>query len=674
MVPIQFKVSKNMVPKIPHRNGSPVKDIRFCLVFMLLSIPCFGALHSSRPVAERLLTEIISLNANCDINVWNQDNLDYSSEIFLEQLLSNNVVGFKSTFSHVLHQISNNKSEMQRPRHQPVRKMQPCSFQLNFLFTRSQCPNNASESEAIGLSLSSSTSKLATDRFILITDCNAHARQLLLSTNVGLQMAFKMAVILSPGKTELVTSCLYCDNGNYRLVRISLSTKLVFDDTAQLNGAHLQISAPKIPPRLSLGSRPDGSIRFTRGLYRYLLEALESRYNITYSAFLSEKGAVGSYDPKKGFTGVMGDVIFGRGEIGVSIGYSYDRYPHVEYGSVLEAEYLTFSSGKRAPYTSWKALMWTFKPTMWLASWLAFVVSSGTLYLIAMFSTEDSHFHGIFPPSFYIFAAFLDQTASRVPSSNAARLLCSIWLLYSLVVSNAFREKLFGFLSFPLEIEIPESFQELATSHFKIGLQFYGGAAYKYIQTSSNPAFVKIASRMSLETDPIRCFTKTLEADFSCIHYHGAAEFVRARNLSDRHGRSNFVIAPASTLSLSISVVTKRDSVLMNQINNVIQPVRDMGLVGEWKKLDFTELLRKRVRWEMDTGIYRENVLEGDQHEHVQPLGMKQLLASFGMLLFGEIAAAVFVLNEIVPLRSLNIVINEMKCKLFRVFTMRGGS
>lgn len=490
-------------------------------------------------------------------------------------------------------------------------------------------------------------SRLSEDHFVFLSPTLQQAEQILLSKQIGLKLKNKLAIILnSPIKSEFhpfITSCLYCDRGGSQIVPVLNSIQDTVD-TVNLNGAHLHISSPRIPPRMTIIKKSDGSSKLVRGLYKYLLEdAIMPRYNMTYSIALSEKGAVGDFNPTKGFFGVMQDVITDKVDLGICVGFIPTRYPYVEYGTLLEAEYLTFSSGKRAPYISWKAVLWTFTPTMWSCTLISFLLAVTILFGMSTWNTRENSITGFFSAVNYIFAAFFDQSATRTPVSTACRIFCASWLLYSLVMSNAFREKLFGFLSFPQEIHIPQSFQELASSKFEVGLQFYGGAAYNYIKTSTTATFMKISERMSLETDPIQCFTKSMEKDFSCIHYHGAAEFVRARNLSDRHGQANIVVAPAATLLLSISIIMSKDSVLMEQVNQVIRPVRDMGLVGQWKKMDFNKLLRKRVQWEMETGIFKESEIE----DHVRALGMDPLLGPFGMLLVGEgMAVVAFVLIE----------------------------
>lgn len=494
--------------------------------------------------------------------------------------------------------------------------------------------------------------RLSRDHFIFISPFPKLSEHLLLSKDVGLKLENKLAVTVHPSnetksRFKIQTSCLFCNNGNPGIINVpKINSKNAFNTWSfNLKGTKLRFSIPQIPPRMHMHKSSTGVNRLDRGLYKYLMEdALQPRFNISYSIVLSERGSVGDYDPKRGFTGVLRDVLLENVDIGLCVGYTINRFPYIGYTTMFEAEYLTFSSGKRQPYTSWRAVFWTFRPFMWACTLAAFPTAVIVLYTIARLTAagQDKRF-GLMTSADFIFAAFFDQGSTSSPTSVPARIFCSCWLFYSLVVSNAFREKLFGYLGFPQEIHLPQSFQELAASKFQIGLQFYGGAAYNYIKTSQTSSFTKIAERMVLETDPIRCFTKSLETDFSCIHYYGAAEFVKARNLSDRYGQSNILVAPASTLFLPISAIMKKESVLMEKVNQVVGPVRDMGLMERWKKMDFRELLRKRVKWEMDTGIFKES----DQDtEHVKPIRIKQLLGPFGLLLAGEVISAMLFIYE----------------------------
>lgn len=110
----------------------------------------------------------------------------------------------------------------------------------------------------------------------------------------------------------------------------------------------------------------------------------------------------------------------------------------------------------------------------------------------------------------YVLGTLLEQDppspADSSRSSVALRSFTVFWLMFTLLISTAYRSKLVTFLAFPNIEQPPESFEALAHSDYKIGLQYIKGAAYQVLKHSKNPTYAKIFKRMSLEENDVNCF------------------------------------------------------------------------------------------------------------------------------------------------------------------------
>ena len=79
--------------------------------------------------------------------------------------------------------------------------------------------------------------------------------------------------------------------------------------------------------------------------------------------------------------------------------------------------------------------------------------------------------------------------------------------------------------------------------------------AHQYFRTSTNPVAMQLYSRMGLERDSGRCFTKVLVKNFACITYGAHAEYILHKNFTDGSGHNQFVMSDAKTASRGGGIV-----------------------------------------------------------------------------------------------------------------------
>ncbi|OXA40192.1 Glutamate receptor 3 [Folsomia candida] len=201
----------------------------------------------------------------------------------------------------------------------------------------------------------------------------------------------------------------------------------------------------------------------------------------------------------------------------------------------------------------------------------------------------------------YVLGTLLEQDppspADSSRSSVALRSFTVFWLMFTLLISTAYRSKLVTFLAFPNIEQPPESFEALAHSDYKIGLQYIKGAAYQVLKHSKNPTYAKIFKRMSLEENDVNCFLAAVKARFACISWDSIAEFVKHRDLSDAHGQSPVVKSPSSTLNINAGLVMEKRAVFKEEIDNVLRWATDTGVILKIRRLDFQDIRIQRHAW-----------------------------------------------------------------------------
>jgi hypothetical protein len=130
-----------------------------------------------------------------------------------------------------------------------------------------------------------------------------------------------------------------------------------------------------------------------------------------------------------------------------------------------------------------------------------------------------------------------------------------------------------------------------------------GGAAYSVFKSSTNPTYVKLANTFELFTDMTDCFMSTLGGDRGCIGYDSMANYVLAKNLTDRRGRKLVFVTRASTFFVAIGFVITKRSIFRLNFDNYIMTWDDMALITKWRTMDFNAVRKTRIRWEDENGI-----------------------------------------------------------------------
>lgn len=463
----------------------------------------------------------------------------------------------------------------------------------------------------------------------------------------------------------LYTTCFYCAQGNPSLHIISIlnhnsesfhlsssaASHILFPDLLKnFHGKEFTVSTPVLARWLiEIQETSRGYWEIRRGVMNSAFLHIMWKHNFTARFFPSANGGGTGYRfPNNTWIGTVGDVLSKKAEIGQTTGQIYNRNKVVGYSMPISYEWLTFSTGKPQPTYSWKSVYWPFTPFLWL-----FVIGSlVTAFFALAFLLEatkhnqQSCYSGKVAAN-YLLRSILEQDAkiqAKTSSTNSTRTFMTSWLIFSLLITTAYRSKLVSFLAFPSLEQLPDTFEELAEStHFQIALQYLRGAAYSLIKTSTNPTFQKIFNRMDLIENDAACFQRAIEhSHFSCISWDSIASFVYHKNLSDRHGNVPLIKARDTTSFIVVGLIYLKRSVFRIKFDAVLFRAFDMGLMIKWTELDYEFIRSERAKWEKATNrppvVYRVNVDDA--------LSVQNLSGTFYILVVGLIAGFLLFLTE----------------------------
>ncbi|CAG7719618.1 unnamed protein product, partial [Allacma fusca] len=124
---------------------------------------------------------------------------------------------------------------------------------------------------------------------------------------------------------------------------MNVITDVLSPKLKQLSGRTLRISsATRVHSRISLKKVSANQYSYDRGIYALMISELEKRLNFTSVPFPAEgSGASGNLRKDGSWSGVMGDVVDDRADIGFCAGITWLRNDYTDIAGIMEFMVLT---------------------------------------------------------------------------------------------------------------------------------------------------------------------------------------------------------------------------------------------------------------------------------------------------------------------------------------------
>ncbi|XP_021953519.1 probable glutamate receptor [Folsomia candida] len=381
---------------------------------------------------------------------------------------------------------------------------------------------------------------------------------------------------------------------------------------------------------------PSGTWIPKRGLYTLALYLLENTLNFTSIHMQATGGGTGHRTIVNGtptWFGTVGDVLSNKADIGHATAQTFARCEVVDPSFPIVEACLTFSTGLPIPFYSWRGVYQPLSREVWMGVGVSVMVGWVTFIVLARLEYRHQR---VWKPSIlleYAFATLLEQdppSLTRNPSSShALRTFTIFWLMFTILVTTAYRSTLVTFLAFPNMEQPPETFEELQSSTYAIGLQYIKGAAYQLLKHSKNPTYAGIFKRMSLEEDDVACFLKSVKSRYACISWDSIAEFVKHRNLTDKYGRSPVLRSPSCTFGIVAGLVMEKRAIFKTEIDQVFRWMVAGGILNKMNDLDVQFIRRERTAWLKEVGMERDSVSSMVGEKGSKTLNLSHFSGSF---------------------------------------------
>lgn len=168
----------------------------------------------------------------------------------------------------------------------------------------------------------------------------------------------------SGGKAGLIKSAkLYLTAGEI------LTRAEIFPDVFKdFEGATLKVTAPIAPPLVViLPSHKNSATNTIQGMEANILNSIAGKFNFSSQLYTSPGGLTGAILPNGTWTGIMGEILNGKADMGLSIATSYDRNKEASFTTSVFDAFLVLVSVKPSPIFYWIAIFYPFTVTTWCA-------------------------------------------------------------------------------------------------------------------------------------------------------------------------------------------------------------------------------------------------------------------------------------------------------------------
>lgn len=459
------------------------------------------------------------------------------------------------------------------------------------------------------------------------------------------KLRFNLFIPLNLKSAKGYSFCKYCDKSPIKNVDLKeiMSLNSVFPDWTR-NGhmIELRVSTPtKYPFVMELITIRENEWIAKRGTFKIALETTLPHFNFTFKIFPSPTNDSGKLLSTGIWDGVMGDILYGKADIGLSTSYNFYRYPVLGFSRGIQYIWATFVLGQPVHHYSWEAVFWPFGWDLWMSILVSLGIIIVSFRLIQRFVIYDND---VELPIMHI-AFVLVGKEIPYPKATPARLLLCIWLFSCLVISNLYVSKIVGLLAFPVTQPQPSNFKQLINPKMGYRWGMVGaGNLYAHFKSSTSPVLKTVFDKMDLGRKALDCFTQTLHEKYACVTWKGTSDFMSHKNVTFIEGKSPLITSDDKTLFVPLGFAMQRNSILLPNFNRVIQMLVDSGQTDKWTNQDLDNMNRQKIHWQKETAEYGNEIDSSKSNL----LSLHHLIGVFYILISGIIVSTLFCAIEVV--------------------------
>ena len=443
------------------------------------------------------------------------------------------------------------------------------------------------------------------------------------------------------GRPTLVTlGCLTC-NGTPSAVRVYSKSSLFQDYTRNFHGRQVAVCAgSRVPTFHRFVTHPNGTIVPVSGIQVPVLFILMEKLN--FEIIMTLNPAFGKREANGSFSGLIGQVQFGLVEIGLGAIVTMDRLAVVEFSHPNTIQVGVFSTAMPSSGHRWQAVFESLSLVAWATLLIICVGFIFPLYIaISLVLHNNGRKLSTLEASYqcfdFLYRSILEQGVKDHQLSHrpSGQILLVFWMFFSIILSNMYKSRLVSVMVSPVHEIVPNSFEELAESDYKIYIQNDGGSLTNSIRSTQSPTFRKISQRMILEKSIYKCIEFSLRPKTACVTYRDSLAAVGNKNFTDRNGNVLFRKSPGAAFFFPVSFIVRKNALIKDTIHTEMSRIIDTGLARHAQDTEVKNSWTQGKQWAR-SGNGPQQVIDDSMDESLK---LQHLRGVFLMLLVSVVFA-----------------------------------
>jgi hypothetical protein len=284
------------------------------------------------------------------------------------------------------------------------------------------------------------------------------------------------------------------------------------------------------------------------------------------------------------FTGLLGDVVYGRADVG------FAAWPlHTQLLVIMDATKSYFRDdwvwwvpcAKKVP--RWKSISKVFLPSTWIA--LLVSVMFAVVVILCMVACEPSErkiYRNCGNCVSSVWATVLGVSIPLMPKTIPVRMFLISWIWYCLAINTIFQTFLISFLIEPGLQRQMNSIQEILASKVKYGYNEWFDMVVRDAEDELSKTILQNRIACNEGNEP-PCLDWVAHHDnFSLLCSRTLLDYLLTREYLDKNGKP--LICQAGGLFFPLNYVTymAKWNPLLSRFNDMITRVLESGIAGKW--------------------------------------------------------------------------------------------
>lgn len=394
-----------------------------------------------------------------------------------------------------------------------------------------------------------------------------------------------------------------------------------------------------------------------RGMFLTAFDHLAEGLNFTRNIMISSGGgSSGTRFPNGTWVGSVGDVLKGDASLCLMCSVSESRHTVMDMCAPIVYEYVRFAIGPPDKVYTWVAIFWPFTGYLWIAFLMATGLTTWSAFFILRWSEFDKSISRkdkkwtLISFMQYFSRIFLEQS-DDIPDNfpQGIRVLLGFWLFFAAVGTTAYRAKMVTLLTFPVFVDLPDTYDELVGSDYHVQFHYFPNVAYNSFKASTNPILKKTFDKFIKVTDPLKCLQNTLTDKAVCVMFTASYTDVVNRNLSDKFGHSPIRASFGYAFMFTPGVLVQKHAVFFQNFRKILGTSMQMGLNDQWLRSESAKVVRERNSWIRGLPRDEKDKMEfkwsSDSEDNIM-LHLRHLSGAFTIFFGGLGVASVLFLGE----------------------------